>query len=515
MPDPDSEPENYSIDDMMDRLRSRGGGSRDGEAKLVTREDGTQVYKMRKRKRRSHQPKKEKEKRQQRVRVLQVVAAVGLVAGVGLALLGSVVYLNTPGYHQAIAERVKIWTGAEPSISQFRVSPVSAGASSLELKWPDSSIVRSLKVNGVQADLRVPNLATGKWKGAEMLASNGGLLVLDRPVGPAAPAESARAGDCPFDFRYRVQGLGVLFGGESQPLMRLRDTEASLDILDAAATTANLRFEGGTMSLAGWTDFAIRFVSLQFEPGGLRLGNVRLGQPKDAPGEIELLNPDQKVLDLRDGSVAVAVRLHRMPLGFLMGEGFGNWLRAEIETAENGPDGSLLFRADAPADLGCRVPFQATASSESVSTGLPMFGVIAREVGEAWYQSPRFDHGFTGSFVREGARSALEELRMESRNRLIVTGKVAMDAAGTLDGTLELGLPDATVNEARAAFRNVFKRRDGGYSWATVRLSGPGRQPQDDLQKQIEAAATLAPAEGAGGNDALDEAFRELTSPEK
>ena len=100
MPDNDPEPENYSIDDMMDRLRTRGGGPRDGEAKLVTREDGTQAYKMRKRKRRSVQPKKEKEKRDRTMRVAQVVGAVGLVAGFGLVLLGSWIYLNTPAYHQ-------------------------------------------------------------------------------------------------------------------------------------------------------------------------------------------------------------------------------------------------------------------------------------------------------------------------------------------------------------------------------------------------------------------------------
>ena len=83
MPASDSEPEKYSIDEMMDRLRSNGEGPRDGEATLVTRDDGSQVYKVRKRKRRSQQPKKEKEKRQQRFRVAQVLAAVGLVVLLG------------------------------------------------------------------------------------------------------------------------------------------------------------------------------------------------------------------------------------------------------------------------------------------------------------------------------------------------------------------------------------------------------------------------------------------------
>ena len=62
MPASDTEPDNYSIDDMMDRLRSRSEGGQE-DAQLVTREDGTQVYRVKKRKRRSHQPKKEKEQR--------------------------------------------------------------------------------------------------------------------------------------------------------------------------------------------------------------------------------------------------------------------------------------------------------------------------------------------------------------------------------------------------------------------------------------------------------------------
>jgi hypothetical protein len=347
-----------------------------------------------------------------------------------------------------------------------------------------------------------------------MVANHGGTLVLRRPAAGESPAGSVRQGDCPFQFRYRVPGLLVLIGGEEQPDVQLRGTEASLDILDPAATAANLRFEGGSMALAGWGEFAVKFASLQFEPGGLRVGNVRLAPGKDSPGEIELLNPDEAILDLHGGTVTLAVRLHRTPATFLLGSSFGHWMQMEIETPEGGQDGTFEFNSNSPSAIACRIPFRATPSSESRCVALPMLGVIARETGESWYQTPRFDLEASGTLARQGAVAGLEDLRLESRNRLTVTGQVTADAEGNLNGVLEVGLPDATVNEARAAFRNVFKRRDGGLSWATVRISGTGRQPQDDLQKQLEAAATLSPATGAG-TDSLEDAFRELTRPEE
>ncbi|MCW1887381.1 hypothetical protein OKA04_21770 [Luteolibacter flavescens] len=510
MPANDSEPENYSIDDMMDRLRTRGGeGSREGEAKLVTRDDGTQVYKMRKRKRRSHQPKKEKEKSDKRMRVAQVVTAVALVAGSGLALVGSLIYLNTPGYHDKISERVKVWTGAEPKISQLRVTPLTAGASAVELRWPETSLIQSLTVRGVQGELAVPSLIGGLWKGTEMLGGQGGTLVLRQPVGPA-PAMPARSGEIPFQFRYRAPQFTVLVGDEAKPAARLSGTEATLEVLDTAATTANLRFDGGSIYAPGWGDFALNFASLQFSPEGMRVGIIRMTPSgKTGGGNIEITNPDKSLLDLRGKKSDLTIRVGRLQLGSLLGPNFGPWLSAEVETPENGEAGIFSYDADSPTLVSFRIPFRATASSDSVWKQLPMFGVLAKEVGETWYQAPIFDLEANGVLVRSGAVAGLERLHFASRNRLVLDGSLTADAQGVLEGSLEVGLPDGLVNNASAAMRAVFKRRDGGYSWATVRLSGTGRQPQDDLQKQLDTASTTA-TPAAGGNQSLEDAFREI-----
>ena len=70
-----SEPEKYSIDEMMDRLKAVPSENPD-EGELVTRSDGSQAIRVRKRKRRSTQPHKEERHRTRRTRIIQVSAAL-------------------------------------------------------------------------------------------------------------------------------------------------------------------------------------------------------------------------------------------------------------------------------------------------------------------------------------------------------------------------------------------------------------------------------------------------------
>ena len=78
------EPEKYSIDEMMDRLKSPASESAE-EGELVTRADGSQALRVRKRKRRSSQPHKEVNSRSRRARIVQVSAALVLVFAAALA----------------------------------------------------------------------------------------------------------------------------------------------------------------------------------------------------------------------------------------------------------------------------------------------------------------------------------------------------------------------------------------------------------------------------------------------
>ncbi|TAE77300.1 MAG: hypothetical protein EAZ65_02185 [Verrucomicrobia bacterium] len=512
----DSDPQNYSIDDMMERLRSHGEGPRDGEPRLVTREDGSQMYRMRKRKRRTEQPKKEKEKRQQRFRVAQVVFVVAIILLAGLGVLGGVIYLNSSAYRAVVLGRIRTWTGAEPQLTQFRVSPVGAAARAIELTWPKNSILANLKVDAVAADLQFSSIFGGAWKGSEMTGASGKLL-LRRPVAGAVPADRGQRGECPFQFRYRIPKFSVMMGEVDRPALRVQDSEASLIVLDPAAGTSNLQLEGGTLNLVGLGDFPLEFASLQFENGGVRVGTARLLVAKEGRGEIEILNRDQGTLDLAGGHSELGLRVQQLPLTRLLGASFGEWLTAEIESPEVEGDGSLRFRTDEASAFSFRIPFRATASSNSVTQSLPFLTILADAMEEPWYQAPRFDAEAQGVLVREAGivpgNVGVDELRLESRGRLFLAGRVMADANGNLTGKLEVGLPVAAISDLSPSFRSVFQRREGGYAWATVNISGTGRQPMDDLKQQLaDADTTVAPM--SGGEESVEDAFRDLTTPE-
>ena len=374
-------------------------------------------------------------------------------------------------------------------------------------------MLESLQLNGVRADLGVSSIFGRSWKGTEMVATGGTLMLRQAEGGPPMSSPD-RKGDCPFQFRYRSPNFNVLMGPAESPALRLLSSEVSINVQDSAATTANLQFEGGQLTILGWGDFALTFASFQIEPTGIQLATARIVPVGGSKGEIEILNPQQVPLALEGGQSEMALRVDRVPLSALLDPKFGVWLGATVETREDGADGTILFQGGKSPSVSCRIPFHATANSEPEASLLPMFAIIAKEVDEAWYHKPVFDLDFSGTLIRGGNASGLQDLSMGARGRILIKGAVMAQAGGVLDGSLEIGLPESAIADCSLPFRRVFNRREGAHAWATVRISGTGAKPADDLQQQIEQAATdVAPA--SGGKEFLEDEFRDLTTPEK
>lgn len=512
MPASDSEPDNYSIDDMMDRLRSRGEGGQEGDTpQLVTRPDGTQVYRVKKRKRRSRQPKKEKEVRQKRSRTVQIIVAAGLVVLLAASFFASLVFLNSSAYRDSIIAKIGAWTGAETKVTQLRVTPVSANADSIELVWPAESMVSELKLNALQGGLNFTKLLGGTWQGSEIASLQGGTLVLRPPTGKE-PAFARPEGNLPFQFRYRSSKFNVRMGEETSAVFTTRGSEASLEFHDAAASSANLRLEGGTVNVAGWGDFDLELASLQFDGGQMRVGNVRVAPAGSAKGEIEFINLEKVPFDFVGGETKLPVQVADIALTDLLGASFGTLVSTTVETPDEKQRGEVLIRTSGDSGLSWRIPFRANATADTTAGGFPMFDVLAREVGEAWYLKPRFDLEAKGIAVRDKQKSGIESLVMDARGRLSIGGKIFADAKGNLDGELQVGLPSAAVDGGSQALKQVFHRKGGGSSWAKIRISGTSKKPMDDLEVQLKSSLSVT-SPAAGGDKALEDAFEDLVTP--
>ena len=514
MPAPDTEPENYSIDEMMDRLRSKGDGGRDSEPQLVTREDGTQVYRVKKRKRRSHQPKKVKEQKQKRFRIAQVIGAVVLVILVAVAFFASLIYLNSSGYRDASLAKVRTWTGAEPKVTQLRFTPVSINADAVEFTWPEESMLANLKLHAIQGRLNFASLLKGEWKGSELFSGQGGTLVL-RPPGAKGYKPERPEGDSPFQFRsLRSTKFNVRMGDENAPAFSVRGTDASLELHEGIGHTSNFRLEGGILNVAGWGDFKLELASLRLEPQGMRIGTVRLAPSGANQGKVEISNPDNEPFVVGGDDARLRIKANGIALKDLLGPSFGSLLSSTVETPEDDSTGELRISTSDDRGVSWRIPFRAVAKADSVASGLPMFEIMAREMQESWYQQPRFDVEAKGTAVRDATSTGVENLILDARGRLSMSGKIIAKADGTLEGELQVGLPSSAVANGSPSMRQVFERKGGGFSWAKIRISGTTQAPADDLEAQLKSSTSIT-APATGGSEALEDAFEQLITPEQ
>ena len=123
--------DHYSVDEMMAQLKHHNRDKehqdkiKDGE--LVTRPDGSQVIKVKKRRRRSKQPSKKTNPKLK-------WALIGTASGLALVLVAFTIFIiaryNGASFKEKTETSVtKLLAGNSTKIEQLRVTPLSAAAS--------------------------------------------------------------------------------------------------------------------------------------------------------------------------------------------------------------------------------------------------------------------------------------------------------------------------------------------------------------------------------------------------
>lgn len=509
MPSDSQDPEHYSIDEMMDRLKKRSHVQ--GEPELVTRPDGTQVVRVRKRKRRSRQPHKEQEKRRIRARTVQIVGFVGMVMLVSLCLLGMLAYHNSSGFLDRLSGKIEETTGAQVELVQFRVNPVGAAAQSATVVWPDHPELRELRLNQLSADLRMTSFLGGRWTGEEVLAKTGTLRL--ESAADAGGVGERLSGAFGFH-RYRCQELGILFGGGARPPLQLRGVEASLY---PTAGGSQLRVSGGSLLAAGWPELKLERGLIEFLPGEVNISSLRFKEQVAVPATADAKVPDgDSVLvpsvessmeckgsfDPRSKKpVFLDVVCSAFPSEGLVGKAFTRLFTTVLDG-----EGSLSFLPGSFASHELVLPFEASASADGVYLGgLPFLDMLKTELQEARFAVPQFQSEAEGVLQRKGAAVELRELRLVQRSFLAIQGNLIAAADGRLSGSLEVGVAGRLLSGEGTRFtRNAFPQVRDGFCWTVVNVSGTLQSPQDDFAATLKKAYQTAPGEavetsGEGG----------------
>ena len=493
MPPETSDPEKYSIDEMLERLKGKPAEN-SAKGELVTREDGTQAIRVRKRKRRTEQPKKEEAKRLKRLRIIQVSAALILLMLLTLGIGGAFVYTNTPAYRTSISNNVAAALGGSVEFKMFRVTPVSANAEAVDLTWPDSSGIKAVKLRGVTSKISPFSVFGKTLKGEEIVAREGEVF-LQTPQ-PSNPADATAAGNgksIRFN-RISVSKMTVTAGDPNQPALKLDKSEMSLHFEEGRASSS-LKIHRGILAIADWPVFKIDRALVQIQPDGVELIGMRVDDSLIPRGSLDLAGP---LRPFDPGQTSrLGVKLENFNLADLLGKEVGKLLDARIDTREAANSNFLSFSSNSLASTELAIAFRANLTSRVALTGFPFLKSLARTLGDKWYEQPNLEDA-VGIITRKGSVVELRELDFERRTHLAIKGNLIIAADKSLSGSLEIGIPESVVQlSLNLKTESIFTPVQDGFRWITLNIGGTVDRPADNFA-EIYAAAKEAAPKGLG-----------------
>jgi len=511
MPQP-SDQEKFSIDEIIDRLKNPPDEQPLSEGELVTRADGTQAIRVRKRKRRSQQPQMTEVKRARRARMVQVAAVLALVVMVLFAAGSAVIYANSAPFREKVVRMIATSSGAEVKLEQFRVNPTRAVAGRLILSWPQGNALRELDVRGASADIS-PASFLGKSLIGDEVNSDQGILTLGSPQA-GEPLRATAAGSGPRQVRFRrhaIPRLQVRLGDPAQPLVSLRDSEGSFQP-DNANGRPQLLLNRGFITARGWPAARLDRSHIEFRGTEIDIVGMRLLDESDNRGTLEL---DGTVLPYAsDRASSLAVRLDSFLLSGITGPELGRLISGRISSVPTPQSNFLTFTPGPESAAALEISFRNATSWPVEIHGFPFLSTLARVLEDNWFERPVFEVDAIGTLRRTVDGVTLDGLNFQNKGRLAIRGSLTMEANRRLSGNLEVGIAQAMVEtSSNRRLDAITGPPKDGFRWLTVKIGGNANTPSDDFLLQLDAAKLPETKRPAAAGDGAP-SFEELTAPE-
>jgi hypothetical protein len=500
MPAAPSEPEKYSIDEMLERLKEKPSENPATEGELVIRADGTQAIRVRKRKRRTEQPKRNEAKRLRRARVIQVTSALVLLLLTGLSIAAAYVYANTAPYRKSITTAIARGTGADVKFEEFRVSPASANAKSITLQWPEGNPLKSIQLRDVVAKISPISLLGIALRSDEISAREGNLALQAPASESPLLVASDQAGNIPIQFsRISVPKFSITAGDPTQPTLKIAATEASLR-MDKTHSQASLHLFRGNIQIAGWPIFKLDRAVMEFHGDETELNGLRVYDSQTKPGILELAGTIRPFS--AESPSTLNVKLENFDLGELLGPEFSDLISARIDTRGASRPNSLSFLPSSRSSVDLALAFKSYLSSKVSVKGFPFLLSLVRTLNDKWYESPVFVGDATGLIHRKGALVELQDLQLESKSRMAIKLSIAAAADKSLAGTVEIGIPEsvAELSQNTKIISMLTPQREG-YRWLTLIIGGTLAHPNDNFAELYAAAKDMPAGDTATKDD--------------
>ena len=509
---PTSEPEKYSIDQMMDCLKGRPEENAIHDGELVTRADGTQAIKVRKRKRRSDQPHKKNQEKTRRMRMIQVAAALLLLLVAAFAASSALVYSNSAPFREDVIHKIQQTVGAEVHLEQFRVNPSHAVAGGLILKWPENHILRDFTIRGISASI-APNFFLGKSINGSDVNCVEATLTLGAPSDlTASTSATTNVKPLPIHFeRYSVPRFNVQMGNPAKPAASLLESEAMFQV-DSKNGRPLLLLNRGQIQLPGWPKIKMDRAHIEFRERDIDVISMRVVHESNIRGMMELIGTVSPYAT--DQPSTLSVRMESFPFSGIGGAELGQLFVGSVDTDSKAKSNHFRFTPGSPDGATLDVTFRNALNSSFELQGFPFQTQLAIMLGDDWFEHPVFENESKGSLVRQNAKVTLQDLYFEQKSRMAVRGNLTLADDLRLSGTLEIGLTEAMIKSSgQPKLEAMFGPTEEGFRWLALKIGGSGSKPTDNFLEIVDAArpAKTGPAPEI---DQKIPSFEDLTTPE-
>lgn len=510
MSQPSSEPEKYTIDEMMDRLKTRDSSEKQPE--LVTRSDGSQAMKVKKRRRRSNQAVNEETKRNRRVQIVQIAGFVVVLILLGLAAGIGILYANSKGFRESLVSKLETSSGAEVKLDQFRMNPLAAHAAGASLTWPAGNALGSMELRTVTAKI-APSSFMGKTFGGEEIVAAAGKLLLRTPVPTDAVRQVPKPdGGLPVNFsRYSIPALDVSFGEAGS----LVNTEVSL-YPSTVAGQAEIRLRGGSLQFANWPPMVLDRSYIKVRGSDLQIQSMRFQMPEtsnrrmaggsiDFTGTLSPPNPgDPQTL---------AAKLESFALPYLLGGDLGRFFLGRVDTKDIPDSNFLSFDTASPQEALLELTVTSAPGSRIDLAGFKFLQMLAVAFEDRWYEFPNFDDEIAMVVKRADGKVTLADINLVNRGRMAVRGAVTNGEGGRISGKLRIGIPETTISAAKdKRLGQMFGQVREGYRWVDLEIGGTAALPEDDFRALYMEVS--APGEAGTGEGDAPDSFDDLIEGE-
>lgn len=503
-----SEPEKYSIDEMMDRLKNRSSEDAMEDGELVTRADGSQAIRVRKKKRRSHQPHKEERRHQRRARMLQVSGALILLL-LGIFAAGvAIVYANSAPFRDGLVKKISLSSGAEADLRQFRMNPTTANATALNLVWPAGNVLESLQLRTLKAELSPVSFLGKSMVGQELHAEEGTLALRIPSAGQSVRATPASDAELQIRFdQYTIPKFHLLIGDPSAPGIRMRDSEATF-VPPHTAERPQLLLTRGNIDVKGWPKLRMDRAHIEFRGNEADIVGMRLRHESDSRGVFELSGTISPYA--ADRASTLTVQLESFLMSGIVGDDLGKLFAGRVDTTATTTSNYLSFTPGPDPASSLSVTFRSTLANPFEVSGFPFLYGLAQTLDDEWFSRPVFDSDIRGTIRRANGNIALGDLNFENKSRMALRGGIVMATGKKISGTLEVGIAEGMIKTAEdRALEAIFSPARDGFRWISLNIGGTAMNPTDNF-KDLYGAALNSNASAPGSKTP---SFEELTRP--